>query len=202
MTGFFTKELTLCRLEPTFPPMKNQIREEIKEKRRTLSEINRERKSHQIFEKFISLPEIKEAKNILVYVSYGEEVVTHFMIKRLLQTDKVLYTPKVDGDNIIACRLDHWEDLEFGTFGILEPKEVIEIKHPSELDLIMVPGVAFTEKGDRMGLGKGFYDRFLDKCPATKVGLAYDEQIINELPIEDHDVPMDIIITDSTIIRP
>jgi len=182
--------------------MKNLIREEIKEKRRSISEINRERKSHQIFDKFISLPELKEVTNLLVYISHTEEVVTHFMVKRLLQSDITLYTPKVEGDTLIACRLDHWEDLEFGAFGILEPKEVIEIKHPSEFDIIMVPGVAFSKKGDRMGQGKGFYDRYLKESTAVKVGLAYDEQILDELPTEEHDVPMDIIITDSTIIRP
>lgn len=182
--------------------MKTPIREQYKETRRSISEIEREMKSHRIFSKLMELPEFQTAQKILVHLSKGEEVVTHFMVQRWLQTEKTLFVPKVKDDHFIACRLDHWEDLEFGAYGVLEPSEVIEIGHPSEIDLILVPGLAFTPSGVRLGMGKGYYDRFLKHTKATKIGLAYEEQIVNELPKESHDVDMDIIITDQTIYRP
>ena len=88
------------------------------------------------------------------------------------------------------------------SFGILEPSDVIEIKHPSEIDVILVPGVAFTREGGRLGMGKGYYDRFLKQCTGVKIGLAYHEQILDVIPTEAHDVDMDILITDETIYRP
>ncbi|MFT7184047.1 MAG: 5-formyltetrahydrofolate cyclo-ligase [Oceanicoccus sp.] len=182
--------------------MKEEIRERTKAKRLAIKEMDRERKSHRIYEKLMSLSEFKEAKNIMIYISSTEEVVTHFMVKRLLQMDKTLYVPKVVDQTLIACRLDHWEDLDFGSFGILEPNEVIEIKHPSEIDVIIAPGVAFTKEGARLGMGKGFYDRFMRNYTGLKIGLAYEEQIIEEIPTEDHDVQMDMIITNENIYRP
>lgn len=181
--------------------MKEAIRDQYKLLREEIPEIEREKKSHRIFEAFLKLPEFETAENILVYVSKGEEVVTHFMVRSLLSSGKTIYVPKVVGDDMIACRLDHWEDLDFGAFGVLEPSEVIEIKDPSELELIMVPGVVFSIQGDRIGLGKGYYDRFLKRCPGIKVGLAYEEQIVDELPSMPHDVPMNLILTDQTLYR-
>jgi len=182
--------------------MKQVIREQLKSARHAISEIERERKSHRIFDAFLKSDEYKKARNILVYISKGDEVVTHFMVKRLLSSGKTLYAPKVEGEALIASRLDHWEDLDFGAYGVLETTNVLEILHPQELDLVLVPGVGFTPNGDRIGLGKGYYDRFLKKTNAIKMGFAYDEQILEELPTEEHDVSLDLIITDKTIYRP
>jgi 5-formyltetrahydrofolate cyclo-ligase len=181
--------------------MKKIIREKLKERRKSLSEIDRERKSHKAYEKLIALEEMKNAKKVLVYISTGEELVTHFMVRRFLEMDMTVYVPKTEPDSIIACRLDHWDDLEFGYQDILEPKEVIEIIHPKEIDLILVPAVAFTKKGERIGMGSGYYDRFLARTDAFKVGLAYEDQIIDEIPVEDHDIHMDIVITDENIYK-
>ena len=86
--------------------MKVKIRTQSKVRRKALSDIDRERKSHRIFGKLLSIPEVEASKNIMVYISATEEVVTHFMVKRLLHSNKTLYVPKVIDQQLIACRLD------------------------------------------------------------------------------------------------
>ena len=92
--------------------------------------------------------------------------------------------------------------LELGAFHIEEPtgNETVD---PDTLELIVVPAVAYDRKGNRLGRGKGFYDRLLGSTKATKVGVAYEFQIVDEVPVEQHDIPMDIVISPSgvTIIR-
>ncbi len=181
--------------------MKESVRSLFKSARQSISEINRERKSHRIFDSLSRLPEFKKAIQIMVYLSRGEEVVTHFMVKKWLDQKKKIYAPKVESDKLLPCLINHWEDLEYGKYNVLEPKETLYIANPNELELILVPGIAFTPKGGRIGMGKGFYDRFLSKTKAIKIALAYEEQISSTLPLEQHDIAMNIIITDKNIYR-
>ncbi len=93
-------------------------------------------------------------------------------------------------------RAESWEDLIEGKMGILEPQFALEKGKEPPLDVILVPGLAFDHEGNRLGYGKGHYDRLLKSLSGLKIGLAFKEQILDELPHATHDVPMDIIITD------
>lgn len=138
----------------------------------------------------------------MAYASTSEEVDTHDLIKDCFKKGHTIYIPKVDRNEIKIIPVQHWEVLEPGTFSILEPMISAEAANPEDLDLILVPGIAFDHRGHRLGFGRGFYDRVLKKTKAYKVGLAFHEQIVDEIPNEEHDVPMDLIITDTSLITP
>lgn len=184
--------------------MKNAIRNEAREKRKTLSPDSYAKKSAAIREKLENLDEFKKAKKIMAYVSTSEEVDTHDLIKDCFKKGMTVYIPKVDRNELKIIPVRSWEVLEPGTFSILEPmfNEETEEANPEELDIILVPGIAFDQHGHRLGHGRGFYDRTLKKTNAFKVGLAFSEQIVDKIPNEEHDVPLDLIITDSSLITP
>ena len=111
---------------------------------------------------------------------------------------KRFFLPRVNGVNLEILPYDE-SRLELGAFHIEEPTGENTV-NPSELELIVVPAVAFDKKGTRLGRGKGFYDRLLSTTKATKIGVGYDFQLVEDLPSEPHDVPMDMVITQKTTI--
>ena len=119
------------------------------------------------------------------------------LIKEVLH-DKDVSVPKTNltEKRFDICKLEYWDDLAEGEFGVLEPKYV---KLVEKVDLVIVPGVAFDIRGHRLGYGQGFYDRVLPTLNCPKIALAYDEQVLVELPREDHDARMDMIVTDKRI---
>lgn len=176
--------------------MKQALRSKTREKRKAISPDLYAKKSAVIREKLKKMPEFAAAQTIMVYVSNDEEVDTHELIKDLLAAGKKLYAPKVDGERIFICRLTNWEQLKPGKFGILEPCEILNPAHPEIMDLILVPGIVFDKRGHRIGYGKGFYDSMLKAGNGLKIGLAFSEQMVDEIPDESHDVPLDVVITD------
>lgn len=142
----------------------------------------------------------------MFYVAKRDEVRTEDMIRRLLKTSKQVIVPSLllDKNKIMPSILfDYDADLEEGTFGIMEPKLACIRKFPVEnIDLVLVPGVAFDKAGGRLGFGGGFYDRFLNELsPNAKCwGLAFEFQLIEKLPLTEKDVPMQKIITEKRIV--
>lgn len=183
--------------------MKDKIKQPIFNKRTSHDNEQLIKRSKIIKNKLYSLEEFKNSKNIMFYVSFENEVDTHEMIKELLDK-KTIVVPYVVKGNLHLSELKNFDDLEPKTFGILEPKEdKIKEFDPQKLDLIIVPGIVFDHNGHRVGYSLGYYDKFLAmlKNDHTKIGLAFDFQIIEKIPHEQHDVPMDIVITEEKIIR-
>jgi len=183
--------------------MKEKFRKEIKEKRRKHSKEEQRKKSKEIKEKLFGLKEYRDAKTVLFYVSYNGEVFTHDIIKEALKVKKVIVPISNKEDNTLSLSiLESWDDLELGSYGILEPKKD-RIKEISidDIDLIIVPGVGFDLNGNRMGHGKGYYDKLLEKTKATSIGLAFEFQIIEKIPTEPHDISLDKIVTESRVIN-
>lgn len=179
--------------------MKNALRKQLREKRKTLSPTSHAEKS-EIIRKKLQLEDVfLKAKSLLIYISTPEEVDTHALIKEAFSQNRTLYAPKIFGEKIVLCKIQSWEDLESGNFGVLEPKTLPE-ESAQKIDLILVPGIAFDNFGHRIGYGKGYYDKLLKSISGYKVGLAFSEQLINKVPHEAHDVPVDLIITDSALI--
>lgn len=143
-------------------------------------------------------PEFQEAHHILAYSSLPDEIPTEGFLCRWAG-EKSLYLPRVDGDRLEILAYDSCR-LATGAFRILEPTGD-KICDVSEIDLIIVPAVAFDRNGNRLGRGKGYYDRLLRNAGCKKIGVAYDCQLLDRIPAEPHDVPMDIIVTDKEIIR-
>jgi len=183
--------------------MKEKLRKEIKEKRRKQSKEENRKKSKEIKERLFRLKEYRDAKTVLFYVSYNGEAFTHEIIKEALGNKKVVVPISNKEDKTLSLSvLGSWDDLELGSYDIFEPKkECIREISVDKIDLIIVPGVAFDLSGNRMGHGKGYYDKLLGKTKAITVGLAFKFQLVENIPTELHDKPVDIIITEKQIIR-
>lgn len=187
--------------------MKQTLKQEITAKRKSLSKGEIKEKSREIKEKLYSLSEFKEAKNIMLYVSFNSEVDTIEIIKELLiNKEKKIIVPYVVKNNPILqlSELKSFNELVPKTLGILEPKDnfIREFSH-KKLDLVIVPGLVFDQKGHRIGYGYGYYDRFLKKLnkDVIKIGVACEFQIVEDIPEESHDVPMDLIITEKRVLK-
>lgn len=161
----------------------------------------KKRLDERIFEKTIVLPEVENARIVATYVSKEREVDTHKLIKYFLENCKEILVPFVKGKELLFSQIyDFDKDLELGCFGILEPKN----KKPTDVykaDTILVPGIAFDEQGYRIGYGGGYFDKVLKNFKNAKIGLAYKIQIISEVPREEHDVPVDVIVTEKRVVR-
>ncbi len=183
--------------------MKRRIREKILSRRDKEPEDLRRKKSQRIKEKLFSLKEFKKAHTILFYYSKGSEVGTREMMEEALWEGKRVLLPKVRRREIYLGEIKDLErDVEKGSFGILEPKKTSKKTTTKEINLVILPGIAFNLKGKRIGYGKGYYDRFLKRLSkkVSLVALAYDFQIVNSLPVKRHDRSVGKIITETRII--
>ena len=186
--------------------MKQKLKDEIFRKRKALSKREIDEKSTAIKEKLNLMPQFKKSKNILTYVSFNNEVDTINTIKDLLiKKEKNVLVPYVDKNKLIQIsKINSFDELEPKTFGILEPKDgKIRKFDAKKVDLVLVPGIAFDKNGHRIGYGYGYYDRFLGKLNKniTKIGLCNEFQLVEKIPEEKHDVPMDVIITEKRVIK-
>ena len=157
--------------------------------------INKEQKSDVIFQKIISCKEYKEANVIGIYVSLKNEVNTLKIIEHALKQGKTVYIPKVEEGYLEFYKYTLGDSLEKNKFGIFEPKADI-VTSKDKIDLFIVPGVCFDLKNNRIGFGKGYYDKFLKDITGYKLGICFEEQISKEdIPVSDFDIPMDKVIT-------
>lgn len=176
---------------------KSEIRRKIKALRTMLSHEEKMSAADEVFSQLERSAAFLMAEHILMYHSLPDELSTHRFLSKW-HHQKKFYLPRVNGVNLDILPYEQTR-LELGAFHIEEPTgdETIE---PEVIDLIVVPAVAYDRQGNRLGRGKGFYDRLLATTRATKVGVGYEFQLIDELPAEPHDVPMDIIITQQSYI--
>lgn len=166
---------------------------------------DKEVKSNIVCDKIIKSEFYNKSKVIGLYSSILGEVDTLRLIEESLKDGKIVGLPKVRGKELKFYRISKIEDLIFGEdFGIKEPKENIEnLIDKNNMDLIIVPGVCFDEVKNRIGFGKGYYDRYLfDAKNVVKVGICFDEQVLRDsnIPVDRYDVKMDMIITNKKII--
>lgn len=145
-----------------------------------------------------SLEAFLSAKTILIYASLPWEVDTSFIWDYALQ--KQLVFPKVEKGELSLIRVKNKESLKKGTLGINEPFFGDYIL-PSEIDLAVVPGIAFDKEGYRLGYGGGYYDKLLPKIEGVKIGLVMERFFLPKLPKEEHDIPVDIVVTELGIFR-
>jgi 5-formyltetrahydrofolate cyclo-ligase len=176
------------------------IRKRLLKLLRNQKEEDRFKKSLVILRKFFAIKEVKKAKTILFYVAFDGEVETLGMIKRACAQGKKVAVPTIQKDKkmIVPTLISNCEkDLELGPYGILHPRhDPANWIDPTDLDLVVVPGVAFDKCGHRLGRGAGYYDRFIARLPkdVPTVGLAFDFQIVDSLPHQDHDMPVSRVI--------
>lgn len=185
---------------------KRSIRQKISDQRKLLTPDEIEDRSRKIEKNLLSLSEYKTAKRIMFYVSKVREVDTHKIIEDFLKSKKHVVVPVTQSQDktLSLCEIESFPvGLHRSTYGVLEP-ELGDRCHlyTKEIDLIIVPGVAFDRNGHRLGHGGGYYDRFLKtmnpKIP--RIALAFDFQILPKIPREIWDMPVDRIVTESEVI--
>lgn len=186
---------------------KKELRKMISMRKKQVPVEERRRRSVQVMDRLLALPRFRNAKNILFYWAMQDEVSTQDTVLRCASEGKNVFLPVVDGENLRIRRFNGRAALVPGeSYSIPEPVEGSEEASISEMDLVVVPGVAFDADGGRMGRGKGFYDRLLAGTEAGedgrsikpyKVGVCFDFQMIDSVPREPHDMLMDAVVSES-----
>ncbi|HQX51152.1 MAG TPA: 5-formyltetrahydrofolate cyclo-ligase [Planctomycetaceae bacterium] len=168
---------------------------------------NKDELSRRIVGAFMSLPEYAVADTVMFYIDVRSEVRTRHDLALALASGKTIVVPwcNVDGE-LELFRLENMEELEIGMYKILEPKAELRSLPGKQvsvesLDLIMVPGVGFDRRGGRMGHGKGYYDKLLQHARTNSplIALAFECQLFDEIPVADHDIFMDKLITEDHV---
>lgn len=185
---------------------KIELRKQVIARRNTLSQKQLMERSAKIVTTFLNLPEYHRAATVMAYVDFRNEVQTTHILENILQQGKRLVLPVTDvpQKKLIPSLILHFpDDLTPGTWGILEPSpQRIQPVEPKEIDLVIVPGVAFDTRGNRLGYGGGFYDRFLPNTRknTTLVALAYELQVSSDVYHAEQDVPIHILITEERLL--
>ncbi|MDQ2085011.1 5-formyltetrahydrofolate cyclo-ligase [Herbivorax sp. ANBcel31] len=187
---------------------KKEIRKKILDLRKKLLKEQVLKKSKAITQKIITLNQFLESKNIMVYMNFSKEVSTKLLIEKCFEKNKRVLLPLANLKSE-KSKLEVYEvtDIENqvgkSKYGILEPKkELTQRIDAKEIDMVVVPGVVFDENRNRIGYGAGCYDSFLRETrkECYKTGIAFELQICYHIPIEEHDVPLDMIVTEKRII--
>jgi len=174
--------------------VKKAVRKQIKEKKKTYSLEEKKEKSKLIFNQIESLDAFQNAEIIMAYWSMDDEVFTHDFIQKY-QNKKKIILPVVNGDNLDLKEFTGLSNLRSENyFGIGEPKGEL-FEQGNKIDLIIIPGVAFDKSLNRLGRGKAYYDKLLNTTKALKVGVCFDFQMLESIPVGKYDVKMDLILT-------
>lgn len=178
--------------------MKKELRKEIIKKRDELDCTEKKIKDKKIIEKLKGTKEYKEAKEIFIYIGFGSEINTKILIEDALEDGKEVCVPKVINKEMVFIKINSLENLVTSNYGILEPVGDKNNFNVDNLGLIIMPGLAFDKQGNRLGYGGGYYDKFLsnNKINVKKIALAYNFQILDKVPSEEHDIKVDSIITE------
>lgn len=174
---------------------KHEVRKLALKARKTMSKGECIQKSEAIMQTLVHTPFFNSAKTIGLYASYLNEVDTYGLINYCLKYKKQVALPKVEGNDLTFYRIHSLDDLKVGAFHLLEPQTTIQV---DTMDLLIVPLIAFNENRDRIGYGKGFYDRFLNQKSLFCVGLAYESQKYS-FDRQSHDYPLNRIISEKRI---
>lgn len=180
---------------------KEKIRKAMRFELKKHPETDRVNKSRVITEKISNLEPFQKAKTIMFYDATDEEVSTRELMERAKRKGKRILLPYVDqaaGKIRPSIINDLDKDLTHGNYDIMEPRPEKRRAIPlNEIDVVLVPGLAFDRKGNRLGRGKGYYDQFLSLLPkqVKRFGLAFDFQVLSRIPVNDLDVPLDLVVT-------
>ena len=173
---------------------KNELRRMIRAQKRSLTDEQIRLASHGLAQKFFRTELYRQAKTLYLYLSYNQEVRTEEILHQAIQDGKAVAVPKVYGETMRFLYITDLSEVAKGYSGILEPIA----DGPVAVDptaLVLMPGLAFDREGHRIGYGGGFYDKFLASEPNhPTVALCYDFQMVEDLPTEDYDIPVDCVL--------
>lgn len=180
------------------PAGKQELRRQMRAIRKAVAD--RTEKSRQILDNLRRVPVFQKAGCLFLYVSCQTEVETREWIPALLAEGRSVAVPKVTGSEMAFYAISSMEDLAPGAYGILEPKADGRLVMPDAGSCMLLPGLAFDEAGHRMGYGGGYYDRYLEHHPhCSTIAVAYEAQVIREVPVEPHDRILQWIVTEEKV---
>ncbi len=189
---------------PPFKEVEDLVKEDIRrfviDIRKSLRNEEYAKLSAKIRERLCHIDKVKIGKCFLFYYPIKGEPDILPLVQSFIRSGKCIAFPVVEGDEIIAVKVNGLSNFRKGAFGVYEPSYGEHIDEDS-IDVVFVPGLAFDKDGFRIGFGKGFYDRFLRKVTAFKIGIAFDFQIFDRIPRDEWDVPVDIVVTPNHIFR-
>lgn len=174
---------------------KLELRTEIRNRKRQFTAQQLHELSFAVIQRLLNHPRLREARTIMLYYSLTDEVDTHTIVDSLLLSGKTILLPRVTGDSTMELRrYTGPRDLAPGAYDIMEPTGEVFTDYDA-VDLAIIPGMAFDANGNRMGRGKGYYDRFLPrlKC-AYKIGVCFPFQLVESIPCDEHDVKMNEVV--------
>lgn len=174
----------------------------MKQKRRNMNPEEVLKRSRTAQNIFLKSNQYQNAKSVMLYIPIGNEIDTSELMKDAFKSGKDVLVPVTNSETfeISAYKITEKTEFEKGTFSVKEPKEKVSFD-ASDIDVVLVPGIAFDRSGGRVGFGKGCYDKFLKNIKAVKVGFCYDFQITDYIDTDTNDVTMDYIITEKEFIR-
>lgn len=184
---------------------KKFLRQEFLARRRAIPIVERDRISRELVKKFLATEIYRTAQIVMAYASTPDELQLDEIFAACFADGKILTIPLIVGKgDMQAVEVPDFDALEVGTFNIKTVRrELIKFVEPALIDCVIVPGVAFDMCGGRLGMGGGFYDKFLPRAVnAKKIALAYDFQLVAELPLAEHDFKVDAVLTPEKFIRP
>ncbi len=183
---------------------KAALRVAVLSRREALPEGERASLSRRILAEILDLPSYGRSGVVLAYASFGSELTTDEFLRRVLEDGKVLLLPRVERDGLGLYEVrDVARDLAPGTWGIREPRpDLCSVTDPGRTDFALIPGIAFDRTGRRLGYGGGFYDRLLAGGRPGRpllVSGAFEVQMVDEVPVDPHDAPVDAVMTEKGI---
>jgi 5-formyltetrahydrofolate cyclo-ligase len=180
---------------------KRRVRNAVRGERDAVPVEVREERAERMVGRFLDLPEVRRARTIMLFSSFGSEVPTGSLIERLHARGVVVALPRIEGAALVPVPYAPGDPTTTTSFGAQEPTADVRLD-PSSIDVVGVPGVAFDRRGRRIGYGGGYYDRFLRGLPAFTVGLVFGLQVVDrDLPAGRFDLPVDAIVTEDETIR-
>ena len=182
---------------------KAEIRAQLREMRRALSKQEQDVAAKAMHDHLAALDVYRASRVVMAYMTCRGELSLEPVILDVLAAGKTLVLPRCEAEGIMTARkVGAIHELVPGAYGLLEPDASCEAIDPKKIDLILVPGVAFDRQGGRLGQGAGYYDRFLPQTQAVRMGICHDFALLEHVPSQAHDVPMDFVITPAGIITP
>jgi 5-formyltetrahydrofolate cyclo-ligase len=186
--------------------LKKELRKRIQNKRNSLPIWDRKKRSKIIAEKFFGTAYYNNSNNILIFYPFRSEIDVTIIIRQALKNKKNIILPRIHDQELKLFYVDNLKkQLERGAYGIMEP--IIGLCRPakiSDIDLVVVPGISFDKNLNRLGYGGGYYDKLLLHIPegVKKIALCFDIQVVDSIPVSEHDIKVDILITDTKIYHP
>jgi 5-formyltetrahydrofolate cyclo-ligase len=191
--------------EAAIAQAKHAARLRARQARDGIQRVARRDAANDLSDNLLELPELAAAMTVLAYAALPNELDPMPAIWSLRKRGVRIAYPRIESPGVLDLHyVDHELELLPGPFGLAEPSEHAPRTPHALVDAVIIPGVAFDEQGARLGYGGGYYDRLLPMCRpgCVRIGIAFDEQVLAHIPVEEHDACMDLVVTPHRIIRP